>query len=350
MLAATGPSTTVFVSAGLAFDEFVDNSYAAWLDHHPELVTSLGIAADLGMTNDRLDDLSPEGIAAAQQLEVAILAALHAYDRESLDPEQQLTFDVYEWWLQHLVDGHRWAYHDYPVHHFVNSYNDQLLRGLTEEHPLATEQDAADYLAKVAQIAPQVGHLIEGLETRRDLGVLPPDFILEMTIGRLKGDLGSSSPSADTVDVERLALVARLDAALAEIPGLTEARHRELAAEVRTEAAASFVPAWIALIEHLESLRSLVTADAGLWRLPDGDAYYAYVLRDQTSTSLTAAEIHELGLAEVERVTSEMSSTDLVIRREPAWVSCVPWQRATADSSPVSVPTARAQWSPPTRS
>ena len=42
--------------------------------------------------------------------------------------------------------------------------------------------------------------------------------------------------------------------------------------------------------------------DAGLWKLPDGDAYYAYLLRSQTSTDLTPDEIHEIGLAEVERI------------------------------------------------
>ena len=48
------------------------------------------------------------------------------------------------------------------------------------------------------------------------------------------------------------------------------------------------------------------TTDDGVWKLPDGEAYYAYLLRHYTTTDLTADEIHELGLAELARIHAEM--------------------------------------------
>jgi len=298
------PTTSSLV--GLPFDDFVEASYGGWLVRHPELLTSLGVADQYGLRNDRLNDLSAEGLLETQRIESEALRLLHDYDRAVLTADQQLSYDIYEWYLDHLVAGHRWMHHDYPVHHFVNSYNDQLLRGLTEEHPIGDAADADDYVAKLSQIATQVGQMIEGLEVRRDLGVLPPDFILQSTLSRLRSDLNSTSPRVGSVDAERLPLYTVFREKLGAVSTLTDDQRERLLDDARLQVESSFVPAWIALIDHLESIKPLVTGDPGLWRLPDGDAYYAYVLRDQTSTAMSADDIHEMGLAETERVTAEM--------------------------------------------
>jgi uncharacterized protein (DUF885 family) len=298
------PPTSSLV--GLPFDDFVEASYSRWLVRHPELLTSLGVADQYGLRNDRLTDLSAKSLLETQRMEGETLRLLRSYDRGALSADQQLSYDIYEWYLQHLVAGHRWMYHDYPVHHFINSYNDQLLRGLTDEHPIEDAEDAGDYIAKLSQIATQAGQMIEGLKVRRDLGVLPPDFILQSTISRLKGDLKSSSPRAGSVDAERLPLYTVFREKLGAVSALTDEERERLLDDALLQVESSFVPAWIALIDHLESVEPLVTADPGLSRLPDGEAYYAYVLRDQTSTAMSAADIHEMGLAETERVTAEM--------------------------------------------
>ena len=68
----------------------------------------------------------------------------------------------------------------------------------------------------------------------------------------------------------------------------------------------SFFPAYVELITYLDSLGGQATTDAGVWRLPDGEAYYAYLLAESTSTGMSPAEIHELGLREVERIRAEL--------------------------------------------
>jgi uncharacterized protein (DUF885 family) len=62
----------------------------------------------------------------------------------------------------------------------------------------------------------------------------------------------------------------------------------------------------VALIEHMEQVEPVASADAGVWRLPDGEAYYEWLLRDHTSTDLTPDEVHEIGLDQVKRVEAEM--------------------------------------------
>ena len=67
------------------------------------------------------------------------------------------------------------------------------------------------------------------------------------------------------------------------------------------------VPAYRKLIAFFEGQLSRSTTDDGVWKLPDGDAYYAYRLRSQTTTRMTPQEVHDLGLSEVARIEAEMS-------------------------------------------
>ena len=286
---------------GLSFAEFLEESYRILLIRSPQRLTSLGIAADYGMRNDLLDDLSPEHLAETQELQVSIREALHGYDRSALSPDDQVSYDVYEWWLNHRVEGHRFAYHDYPVHHFVNSYNVNLILFLTEEHPLDTVEDAEDYISRLSRIDDQVAQLMERLRISEAAGVMPPEIVVGWTITELRRDLGgTTSPTR----VTRLPLYWAFTARFAA--DVDAATRQALEQRVEAEVADSFVPAWASRIEHLEEIRPLASTDVGLWRLPDGDAYYRWLLRGHTSTDLTPEEIHRLGLGEVERVQGEL--------------------------------------------
>jgi len=74
----------------------------------------------------------------------------------------------------------------------------------------------------------------------------------------------------------------------------------------RTQVEESFIPGYVKLIDYLDYLQPLADEKAGVWKLPNGEAFYAYKLRQETSTDLTPDEIHELGKVEVERIQAEM--------------------------------------------
>jgi uncharacterized protein (DUF885 family) len=289
----------------LPFDEFVDESYRLLLIRRPQLLTSLGVAGDFGLRNDQLDDLSEEFLLETQSLERDIVGILQSYERAALSPPQQITYDIYAWWLNLQVDGQQFMYHDYPVHHFVNSYNDNLLLFLTEEHPLSNHDDIEDYLARLAQIDNQVADLIEGLERREAIGNVPPDFILTMTISRLQDDLNGAT-SAATARPTMLPLFATFRDRLDLVELLTEDERAAFLDEAFQLVTDSFVPAWVSLIDHLRSVQAQAGPDAGLWRLPDGPAYYEHLLAVMTSTDLTADQIHQIGLAQVDRLQTEL--------------------------------------------
>lgn len=283
---------------GLPIEEFLDESYEQWLLRNPEYLTALGLSDAFGLRNDRLNDLSDGYLRETQELEAAILELLRAYDRNALTPEQQVSYDVYEWWLADRVRGHPFAYHNYPVHHFLNSYHDELVRLFTELHPLSSREDAEDYVARLSQVDIQVEQVLAGLELRKELGVIPPRFILEWTLGGLQ-DLAHSSARATPYYTTFRDKVNALE-------GLDDADKQALLQAAETEIGSSVLPAFGALLNATRELMAVATNDAGVWKLPDGDDYYAYILRHESSSDLTADEIHELGLAEVTRIQAEM--------------------------------------------
>ena len=183
-----GSTTTTFTEevtaeslglVGLDFTDFLEESYNILLLRDPELLTSVGVAGLFGVRNDQLNDYSDEFIRETQVIEGVILEQLRTFERDSLELSEQTSYDVYEWYLDQQVRGHRFMYHEWPVHYFVNSYNFNLLLFLQEEHQIKSVEDAEDYINRLNQLERQVGQVIEGLRIRESMGILPPGAIID---------------------------------------------------------------------------------------------------------------------------------------------------------------------------
>ncbi len=283
---------------GLDFAEFLETSFALLAVRDPQGLTSAGVASEHRLRNDKLNDLSDAFLRETQQLEVAILEELRRFERNELAPADRISYDSYEWYLDHQVRGHRFMYHDWPVHHFVNSYNFNLLLFLTDEHPVESLDDAQDYVARLWQIAAQVGQVIDGLQRRVAAGIVPVAEIADLTVNRLDQDARG--------DARSLALYTSFEDRLGSLAGLTGEQTAELLEEAAEAIEQSFLPAWAALADYMRSIRHLASDQAGVGRHPDGEDYYAHLLRGHTSTALDAGEVHELGLVNVERVQAEL--------------------------------------------
>ncbi len=290
---------------GLPVDEFFDESYKQLLLRYPERLTELGISEWFGLRNDQLNNLSDEYIRETQQLEAAILDLLQTYDRSALTPEQQISYGVYEWYLRDLVAGHEFMYYDYPMHHFLLSYHDELTRLFTEYHIINDKEDAEDYISRLSQVDRQVGQVIEGLKLREDAGVVPPTFILTMTEHVLTDFLHSGSQDPSSIDGRLISLYIVFAEKIEEMD-ISEGEKEALREAALTEVQESVIPAYVRLRDHIEYLETVSPYSAGVWKFPKGDKYYAYMLRHETTTELTAEEIHQIGLAEVERIQKEM--------------------------------------------
>jgi len=291
---------------GLSLHDFYEASYAALLVRDPEHLTDLGVAASFGLRNDRLNNLSASYIEDTQRLETAILALLRGYDQDALAPAEQISYDVYEWKLDERVRGHAFTYYDYPIHHFLGSYHDNLIRLFTEIHPVESIEDAEDYVSRLWAVGDQVRQLLEGLAVREEMGIYPPRYILEWSAQQLRDFLGKRGTSDKSISPRSLIVYTTFRDRLANLDGLAADKQQALLDEAGEAISIAFVPAYLDLLNHVEHLATVAGAEAGVWKLPDGEAYYAYLLRQQTSTDLTADEIHQLGLDEVARIQAEL--------------------------------------------
>ncbi len=218
--------------------------------------------------------------------------------REQISPRSKRTSAaIVQWNAEDAIANAGFAQHRYIFNQF-SGLHVMSVQFLASSHPIRNERDVENYLARLACIAPC---LDKGIAEARDAaaaGIVPPRFILERTIEQLDG-LTTGAPAEHVL----VAGLARRMAALDDFP---ESRARVLLAAAEAEVRDRVVPA-------LERVRAMLVDQtpgasdvAGVWRLPNGAAFYARELASATRSSLSPQEIHALGLREVARIEREM--------------------------------------------
>jgi uncharacterized protein (DUF885 family) len=283
---------------GLDFDGFVEASFERLLSRDPETVLELGLSKVYDLPTDQLTDISDSYIHQTQTLESDILSLLRLYDRSSLTAEQQLTYDIYGWYLGDRVSGHEFMYDDYPINPTVFSVHLDLLQWFTDLRPLSDLQDAQDYITCLSQVKTKFEQLIDGLQRREESGVMLPSFLVNWILS----DLTSISNSSASLTPYYTAFESKVNS----LTDVVEADRQSLLKNAEDAIHTSVIPAYQALVKYFEHLQSVTTNEAGVWKFPNGVDYYAYTLRHYTSTNLSADQIHGLGLQALDRIHADM--------------------------------------------
>jgi uncharacterized protein (DUF885 family) len=150
--------------------------------------------------------------------------------------------------------------------------------------------------------------MIESLKIQAETGIIPPKYILGMVERQMLDYLSTRSADPDAVVPESLSVYTEFRRKIKTIYSLNSEEQQEYLDAVSSEISKSFIPAYVDLVNQVSDLYNMATDDLGVWKFPNGDAYYAYILRNQTTTEMTPQEIHDLGLAEVTRIQTEMRS------------------------------------------
>jgi uncharacterized protein (DUF885 family) len=287
----------------LPIDEFFDEAYRQLQLREPDILIADGFGDLYGvLPGDHFTDMSADYIQETQQLEREILDLLRTYDRSALSSDQKISYDVLEWYLDVRVRGHAYTGYKFlvnPVWGLQNWPTEFLL-----EHPLETKHDAENYIARLSSLDTWVDQVIEGLELNEQLGAIPPKYVLEDTIDQLDAILqirGTYSPDADQIES-----YTNFRSRVRRIDDLSYGEREALLNAALTEIEETFIPAYLALKDHLVYLTTVAVEDPNQWKLPGGEEYYAYLLAYHTGTDLSADEIHALGLAEVARIQKDI--------------------------------------------
>lgn len=285
--------------AGLDFVAFVDASYREYVLRFPEWVTNLGVAGAFGVRNDALNVYSATYLEETRRLERGILGLLRGYDRATLNAEDQVTYDVCLWYWDDLVRSQAFALSDYPVSQFhLTSLPWTLFDLLTEVQPIASREDADDYVSRLLEVGRQFDEIVAGLGARADAGVILPREVIDLALPEIDGLAGAPA--------SRVPFYTSFESKLKDIAGLGSEDRTDLLARARSAVGDVVLPAYGRVASALRALRSRAPSQVGVGSLPNGEAYYAQLLRHYTQTDLSADEIHEIGLREVERLRSEI--------------------------------------------
>lgn len=265
----------------------------------PELLTQLRLLESFGLRshNAQLDDRSQQ--AADQQFAKmkTDLATLRSYDRNAMSEAQRLNYDMLEWFMAHSSEGERWRYHSYPVNQLFGIQSN-LPKFMVSSHPLADLTDAEHYISRLNQFRRVFSQVVEDLKIRADKGVIPPRFVLEKVLAEIEGFTAGK--------LEDQLLYKHFADKISELHSIDANTASRLKQQVGDAVQQSVKPAYQELSSYLQTLLAQSSTDDGVWKLPDGDAYYAYMLKQHTTTDLTPEQIHQLGLAEVARIQAQM--------------------------------------------
>jgi uncharacterized protein (DUF885 family) len=288
---ARPPSPSAQLSAAL--DRFFDEALA----ESPQFVTQLGL--DSGAHADaksKLDDQSLAQLERLRALNADQLKRLQAIDRAQLFGMPAVNYDAVIFGLETTAEadrrfpyGQQGAGGPYVISQLTGSYQ-STPSFLATQHKIETKADADAYLARLEAFAAVMDQETE--RARRDvgLGVIPPDFIIERTLTQMKGL--QAAPEAST-----------LVTSVAE-----RARQKGIAGDYAGQASKIFsekvTPALARQVALMNELRPKAVHDAGCWRLPDGEAYYALSLKVGTTTSKSPDEVHQIGLDEAKELSA----------------------------------------------
>jgi uncharacterized protein (DUF885 family) len=280
-----------------SIDHFYARVFAEYALAHPQMLSWLRVLEPMGLDfyNDDLDDYSIDATRRDLARAERGLETLRRYDRDRL--EDTLSYDVLEWFLEDAVDGARWAFHGYPVNQ-QHSFQTGLADFMINTHQIHDAEDARNYLARLSGFGVAFDQVIASLVYREQMGVVPPRFVMTHVLAQMR-EFISPPPVEHQLYTH---LVERLD----EIDDLPADERNGLLGDVERSIAQTVYPAYGRLIDHYAALEPTASTDDGVWKLPDGDEYYAYRLRSYTTTKMSADEIHAIGLREVERIQAQM--------------------------------------------
>jgi uncharacterized protein (DUF885 family) len=272
------------------------------LDISPTFVTSLGMdKGERAKQKSEIDDGSEAGIAKQKALIASQLARLKAFNRSSLSAADAISYDVVMYGLRTndaankaFTYGQGGAGQPYVLSQLNGSYQG-IPSFLDNQHTIETKADADAYIARLAAFATAMDQECEVARHDIPMGVIPPDFALKKTLTQMQ-DLRKAAPekSSLTTSVERRAKEKN-------IPG-------DYAAQASSVVKSKIYPALDRQIALVTEMQKKASHDAGVWRLPQGEAYYASSLEIWATTGKKPTEIHELGLELVKDHTARIDA------------------------------------------
>jgi len=278
--------------------EFYEASHAALLYRSPETIIWQALTGIYPLDAVGLDDISVDYRRDTYAMYEVVLDALRSYDSSALSPADKLTYNYSEWHLQDAVSAQDFLFYPFAAAYNFMGEHTGTETFFTEIHPLRSEEDANDYITRLEDVPRKFDNLIEFLDLQSGAGVVEP----QLTIGFSLYGINRIADAAAANLSYYTAFRDKLD----DIAGLSDADRQALLDRALVAIRDHVVPAYRSLRAKLQQLQAVAPDAIGVGQYPMGREYYDFILRHRTTTDLSAAEIHQLGLTHLERIHAKM--------------------------------------------
>lgn len=295
------PSTaeTATLSESEKLNKWFEDRFMESVRAYPQFMTSLGMDERQDEWND------PSRSYQLEQLDKTLqdLADMREmFDYEALDETTKLSYRLFEKNAEDELEGRQWWDHGYSYTQMRGSHS-SLPTFLMNQHRIKDLEDAQNYLTRLETLHEVLDVRTNQAKAKFEKGIAPPKFVYDFVIGSSENIISGSPLEVESEDLNLLLEDFRKKVESSDIAE----NQREALYERAINAILNNVgPAYQRIIAEMKRQKALASTDDGAWKLPDGDAYYAWRLREMTTTDMSASEIHDLGLAEVERIHTEM--------------------------------------------
>jgi len=293
--------------AGAALRAVMDKVVQETLMTSPETLTQLGFdrGANAAM-KARLDDRSQAKVLVDRETFRGHIAELKAVDRAGLSADERVWYDSLAFFGDTAITGYDFPYggggfgpSPYTVSQLTGSYQ-QIPDFLDSVHSIDTAQDAEAYLSRVSAFATALDQETERMELDFEAGAVPPDFVIARTLSQMESLMAGGATGTTLVQS-----VARRTGEKS-IPGDWGSRAEAIVND-------AVFPALNRQAEALRARQAGATHDAGVWRLPNGEAFYRFGIQSYTTTNLSGDEIHEIGLEQLAELSAR---ADVLLRAQ----------------------------------
>ena len=225
-------------------------------------------------------------------------AGLDRYGPAGLEGQELITWKTTAWFLDDLIRQGEFEHSGYRVNQ-ISGVTVNTPQFLTDAHVIKNERSVERYLSRLTEFGRVLRETHVRVAEDRAAGVIPPDFVIDQSLVGMRAFIADGATKNP--------LVTTLPAKLEKIESLTPAQRQAYVERAGQIVASEVIPGYEAMIALFESMRPEASHDAGIWRIPSGDKIYAASLQSSTTTTMSAEEIHALGVAEVERIELEMT-------------------------------------------
>ncbi|MBT8102380.1 MAG: DUF885 domain-containing protein [Gammaproteobacteria bacterium] len=248
--------------------------------------------------NDRLaNSISPEYRAAATAMDEEFLRRLLEIDREQLGYQDQLSYDLFKIKRAQSLEADQFPSHLQPINQFYSLTSTFARLGSgASAHPFKTVKDYDDFLSRADQFAINVDQAITNMREGMREGVVQPRILMEKLVPQLASQIVDEPEDSSFY------------APVRNMPDAFSAEDRaRLTAAYADKISNTIIPAYERLNNFIgDDYLAAARETVGLSALPEGEEWYAYLVRVRTTTDMTPDDIHQTGLAEVARIHGEM--------------------------------------------